>query len=135
MEIPFKVAELDHLVLRCRDQARMLDFYTRVLGLHEERRLDAIGLIQLRAGASLIDLVPAASPPSAAGANVDHFCLGVAVGDLAAVIIYLRGHGVAVAGDPAVRYGARGSGLSIYIHDPEGNVIELKQMPAGTAAR
>ena len=84
MEIPFKVAELDHLVLRCRDQARMLDFYTRVLGLHEERRLDAIGLIQLRAGASLIDLVPAASPPSAAGANVDHFCLGVAVGDLAA---------------------------------------------------
>jgi len=134
MEIPFKVAELDHLVLRCGDQPRMLDFYTRVLGLHEERRLDTIGLIQLRAGASLIDLVPASSPPHAASANVDHFCLGIEVDDLAAMLDYLRGQGVAIAGEPVTRYGARGHGLSIYIHDPEGNMLELKQMPAGTAA-
>lgn len=135
MEIPFKVAELDHLVLRCRDQARMLDFYTRVLGLTEERRVDALGLIQLRAGASMVDLIPAAGPaPTAAGANVDHFCLGVTVGDLAAAITYLRRHGVPIVGDPVERYGARGQGLSIYIHDPEGNVIELKRMPAATAA-
>jgi glyoxylase I family protein len=134
MGTPFRVAELDHLVLRCRDQARMLDFYTRVLGLHEERRLAAIGLIQLRAGASLIDLVPATSPPDASGANVDHFCLGVVVDDFAAALAYLRGHGVAIAGEPTTRYGARGHGLSIYIHDPEGNMVELKRMPAGTAA-
>lgn len=135
MEIPFKVAELDHLVLRCRDQARMLDFYTRVLGLPEERRLDAIGLIQLRAGASLIDLIPATSPPLAASANVDHFCLGVVMSDFAAALAYLRDQGVAIAGEPVTRYGARGNGLSLYLHDPEGNMIELKQMPAGTAAR
>jgi glyoxylase I family protein len=134
MEIPFKVAELDHLVLRCGDQPRMLDFYTRVLGLHEERRLDAIGLIQLRAGASLIDLVPASSPTHPASANVDHFCLGIEVGDVATMLDYLRGHGVVIAGEPVTRYGARGNGLSIYIHDPEGNMIELKQMPAGSAA-
>ena len=134
MRIPFKVAELDHLVLRCRDQARMLDFYTRVLGLHEELRLEALGLIQLRAGASLIDLVPASSPPDAAGANLDHFCLGVAIADFAATLAYLRDQGVAITGEPVTRYGARGHGLSIYIHDPEGNLVELKQMPAGTAA-
>jgi glyoxylase I family protein len=134
MNIPFQVAELDHLVLRCSDQARMLDFYTRVLGLHEERRLEAIGLIQLRAGASLIDLVPATSPPHAVSANVEHFCLGVVVSDLAAALTYLRAHGVAIAGEPAIRYGARGHGLSLYIQDPEGNKVELKQMPARTAA-
>ena len=59
MDVPLKIREIDHVVLRCRDQARMIDFYTRVIGLVEERRLDQIGLVQLRAGASLIDLVPA----------------------------------------------------------------------------
>ena len=112
----------------------MLDFYTRVLGLHEERRLEALGLIQLRAGASLIDLVPASSPPDAAGANLDHFCLGVVIADFAATLAYLRDQGVAITGEPVTRYGARGHGLSIYIHDPEGNLVELKQLPAGTAA-
>ncbi|MFZ2062465.1 MAG: VOC family protein [Candidatus Binatus sp.] len=64
MEIPLKVAELDHVVLRCRDQERAYDFYTRVLGLSEERRIAQIGLIQLRAGRSMIDLVPASGPRS-----------------------------------------------------------------------
>jgi glyoxylase I family protein len=129
MAIPLKVAELDHVVLRCRDQARMLDFYTRVLGLHEERRIAQIGLIQLRAGASMIDLVPAAEPRIESGTNVDHFCLGIETGDLRSTINYLRTNSVEVLGEPATRYGARGMGNSIYVHDPEGNVIELKQMP------
>ena len=62
MEIPLKVAELDHVVLRCSDQNRAYDFYTRILGLREERRIEQIGLIQLRAGRSMIDLVPASHP-------------------------------------------------------------------------
>jgi len=67
MERPFTVEELDHVVVRCRDQSRSLAFYTGVLGLPEERRLDVIGLIQLRAGRSLIDLVPADPPPTHEG--------------------------------------------------------------------
>jgi glyoxylase I family protein len=130
MEIPLKVAELDHVVLRCRDQSRMLDFYTRVLGLNEERRVAQIGLIQLRAGASMIDLVPASEPRVESGTNVDHFCLGIDAGDLAAAINYLRANSVEVLGEPASRYGARGLGNSIYLRDPEGNVVELKQMPS-----
>src|SRR6516165_8595693 len=124
MKIPLTVAELDHVVLRCRDQPRMLDFYTRVLGLSEERRIAQIGLIQLRAGASMIDLVPAADPRVESGTNVDHFCLGIETGDLPGVIDYLRTSAVEVLGEPATRYGAHGMGTSIYVRDPEGNVIE-----------
>jgi glyoxylase I family protein len=129
MEIPLKVAELDHVVLRCRDQNRALDFYTRILGLREERRIDQIGLIQLRAGRSMIDLVPATHPRAEDGLNVDHVCLAVEARDLNEVARYLRELSVEVIGEPAMRYGAHGAGLSIYIRDPEGNVVELKQMP------
>jgi len=131
---PLKIREIDHVVLRCREQPRMIDFYSRVLGLVEERRIDQIGLVQLRAGASLIDLVPATDPRIESGLNVDHFCLGVEVADLDEAIRYLRANAVEVLGDPATRYGARGMGLSIYLRDPEGNVIELKQMPAAGSA-
>jgi glyoxylase I family protein len=135
MAIPFKIAELDHVVLRCRNQARALDFYTRVLGLQEERRVEHLGLIQLRAGASMVDLIPAPEPAADGAGNVDHFCLGVVTEDLAAAAAYLRALGVEVIGEPETRYGARGLGRSIYVRDPEGNVIELKQMPAAFASR
>jgi len=129
MDRPLRVAELDHLVVRCRDQAQSLDFYTRILGLAEERRLDAIGLIQLRAGASMVDLVPADPPPTQEGRNVDHFCLGVEAKDMEALAAWLKGERVEVLGDPTPRYGARGNGLSIYVLDPDGNIVELKQLP------
>jgi glyoxylase I family protein len=128
MALPFETAELDHVVLRCADQARALDFYTTVLGLKEERRIDAIGLIQLRAGRSMIDLVPAPGPRAEQARNVDHVCLGIEAADMSEVVRYLRQHQVEVIGEPAMRYGARGMGLSIYVRDPEGNVVELKQL-------
>lgn len=130
MTIPFTVAELDHVVLRCRDQERALDFYKRILGLSEVRRVAEIGLIQLRAGRSMIDLVPAGAPRVEAGLNVDHFCLGVEARDLNETAAYLRAQSVEVLGAPETRNGARGMGLSIYARDPEGNVVELKQLPA-----
>jgi catechol 2,3-dioxygenase-like lactoylglutathione lyase family enzyme len=130
MDRPLRVAELDHVVIRCRHQARSLDFYTRLLGCAEERRLEAIGLIQLRAGRSMIDLVPAEPPPTHEGRNVDHVCIGIETADMQAVASWLRAEGVEVLGDPAERYGAHGMGLSIYVLDPDGNIVELKQLPA-----
>jgi glyoxylase I family protein len=130
MEIPLKVAEIDHVVIRCRDQNRAYDFYTRILGLGEERRIAQIGLIQLRAGRSMIDLVPAKEPRVETGRNVDHVCIGIEARDMKEVAAYLRSASVEVMGEPAMRYGAHGAGLSIYVRDPEGNVIELKQMPS-----
>lgn len=130
MDKPLKVAELDHVVLRCRDIDRALDFYIRVLGLKEERRIDQIGLVQMRAGASMIDLIRVDEARAQQGLNVDHVCLGIEAKDIAATAAYLRENGVEVMGDPADRYGARGVGKSIYVKDPEGNVLELKQMPS-----
>jgi len=129
MESPLKIAEIDHVVFRCRDQKKMLDFYTRLLGLAEERRIEQIGLIQLRAGRSMIDLVPSEGAPDERSRNVDHICLGIEATDMSAVARHLKECSVEVMGEPATRYGARGMGLSIYVRDPEGNVIELKQMP------
>jgi len=134
MAVPFEVEELDHVVLRCHDQDRMLDFYVRILGLTEERRLEAIGLIQLRAGRSLVDLVPDAGGAPREHPNVDHLCLAIATPDLDVVVRYLVTSGVETIGEPMVRYGARGYGPSIYCRDPEGNVVELKgpsEMPPG----
>jgi len=129
MDRPLRVIELDHVVIRCRDQARALDFYTRVLGCAEERRIEAIGLIQLRAGRSMIDLVPADPPPTHEGRNVDHFCIGIETTSMEALAAWLRADGIEVLGDPAERYGARGMGLSVYVLDPDGNIVELKQLP------
>jgi glyoxylase I family protein len=130
MEAPFKIAEIDHVVFRCRDQTKMHDFYTRLMGLPEERRIVQVGLIQLRAGRSMIDLVPADEKSADDNArNVDHICLGIEAADMHALVQHLKDHRVEVMGEPAQRYGAHGIGMSIYIRDPEGNIIELKQMP------
>jgi catechol 2,3-dioxygenase-like lactoylglutathione lyase family enzyme len=132
MAVPFDVEDLDHVVLRCRDQGRMLRFYVEVLGLVEERRLEAIGLIQLRAGRSLVDLVPDADPTPNDRPNMDHLCLAVAAADMDAVVAHLASAGAEIIGEPMIRYGARGYGLSIYCRDPERNVVELKRSDATT---
>ena len=124
-----EIRAIDHVVLRVRDRERALRFYCDVLHCKEERRLEALGLTQLRAGASLIDLVPADPPPTHEGRNVDHFCVGVVAADMDAVARWLRAEGVEVLGEPTERYGARGMGTSLYVLDPDGNIVELKRMP------
>ena len=127
---------IDHVVLRVSDLAAMLAFYVDALGCPIERRQDEIGLIQLRAGSSLIDLVPidgklgamGGAAPGPQGRNLDHFCLRVEPFDEAAIRAQLAAHGV-TAGALASRYGAEGEGPSIYLTDPEGNVVELKGPP------
>ena len=128
-----KIKSLDHLVLRVRDLDAMIAFYTDVLGLTVERRQEKIGLVQLRAGTQLVDLVAAdgllgrmgGAAPGREGRNLDHFCLNVEDFDLAAVTAHLQAHGVKV-GDSGLRYGAGGEGLSVYLADPEGNGLELR---------
>lgn len=121
-----RVAALDHVVLRVASLERAIDFYGRVLGLQIERELDTPRLVQLRAGASLIDLVPGEREP--APGNMDHFALRLEHFDPAALAAHLRQQGVEV-GEVRRRYGAEGYGPSIYINDPDGNVVELKGPP------
>jgi catechol 2,3-dioxygenase-like lactoylglutathione lyase family enzyme len=133
---PIEIRGLDHVVLRISDLSRSLRFYVDLLGCREERRSDALGLVQLRAGANLIDLVVVDSPLGriggpAAGAqarNVDHIALQLEHFDGAALRARLAEFGVE-AGEVAQRYGALGMGPSIYVRDPDGNVVELKGPP------
>ena len=128
-----RVREIDHVVLRVSDAAAMLAFYRDALGCPVERRQDDIGLIQLRAGRSLIDLVPVdgalgragGAAPGREGRNLDHFCLRVEPFDEATIRAHLEARGID-AGALASRYGAEGEGPSLYLTDPEGNVVELK---------
>jgi catechol 2,3-dioxygenase-like lactoylglutathione lyase family enzyme len=126
----FAIQGLDHVVLRVADLDRALRFYCEVLGCREERRLESIGLVQLRAGAALIDLVPAEGTPEVAGGNMDHFALRIEPFDEADLRAHLAGHGVEV-GEVARRYGAEGHGPSLYLQDPDGNTVELKGPPDG----
>lgn len=131
-----EILRLDHVVIRVGDLERALDFWCRALGCTVERRLDELGLVQLRAGASLIDLVPVGSPLGRAGGgppapdrpNMDHVALRIATFDEAALRAHLEKHGVA-PGDVATRYGAEGNGPSMYVKDPDGNTVELKGPP------
>ena len=127
------IREIDHIVLRVIRLDEMIRFYCDVLGCSIERRQDELGLVQLRAGASLVDLVPVdgklgkagGAAPGREGRNVDHFCFRVEPFDEAAIRAHLAAHGVQ-AGPVEPRYGAEGEGPSIYLQDPENNTIELK---------
>jgi glyoxylase I family protein len=126
---------LDHVVLRVRNLPAQIAWYESVLGCKVERVLPEFGLTQLRAGASLIDLVDVALPAGAGGGdldaggrNLDHFCLRLAAFSADEIKAHLTRHGVAF-GPVERRYGAEGHGPSIYFEDPEGNRIELKGPP------
>ena len=131
------IRDIDHIVLRVADLDAMLRFYVGALGCAVERRRDDIGLVQLRAGRSLIDLVPVAgelgraggAAPGPEGRNLDHFCLRVEPFDEPEIRRHLLAHGVH-AGPTETRYGAEGNGPSIYLSDPQGNTVELKGPPA-----
>ena len=133
-----QIREIDHLVLRVVDLEAMLRFYCDALGCAVERRQDKIGLIQLRAGRSIIDLVPVDGKlgkaggvaPGREGRNLDHFCLRVEPFDEADIRRHLESFGIEM-GSVEMRYGAEGEGPSVYLTDPEGNIVELKGPPAG----
>jgi len=133
---PFAVAGIDHVVLRVADIGRALAFYRDALGLPVERTVADLGLWQLRAGRSLIDLVAiegtlgrqGGAPPGRDGRNVDHLCLRIAPFDRDTLIAHLAAHGIP-PGEVARRYGADGFGPSMYVRDPDGNTVELKGPP------
>ena len=130
---PINIQLIDHVVVRVRDLAMMIHFYCDVLGCQLERGPGEFGLAQLRAGSSLVDLVDAAGPigrqgggaPHTEGGNMDHFCLQVHPWEQRAITAHLEEHKVEF-GSVEMRYGAQGSGPSLYLKDPEGNTVELK---------
>ena len=133
MANPIQPAGFDHIVLRIVDKTAMLAFYTEILGCTLDWDRPELGLTHVRAGASLIDLVTVdgklgqlgGAPPGPEARNLDHFALAIRPFDEAAIRAHLAARGVAII-DEGERYGAEGEGTSLYIHDPEGNTVELK---------
>jgi glyoxylase I family protein len=129
---PFALEGLDHVVLLVDDMDSAKAFYTDVLGCTIDRALPQFGMLQIRAGASLIDLVDIASsegawakPPIAGGRNMDHVALATGPWDRDALYAHLAAHDVAIV-EEGGRYGAKGEGYSVYVKDPAGNTVELK---------
>jgi glyoxylase I family protein len=129
----FKIQDIDHIVLRVIDLERMIDFYSNVLGCQVEWRRPDLGLVHMRAGSAMIDFVPVdgklgslgGAPPGKEGRNMDHVCLRVSPFDVGDVVDHLNSHGARV-GEIRPRFGAEGEGVSIYVYDPEDNLVELK---------
>ena len=129
---PYALEGLDHVVLLVDDMDAARLFYCDVIGCTVDNALPQYGMLQLRAGAALIDLVDIsgeagswARPEIAGGRNLDHVCLATGAWDEAAMRAHLAAHGVEIV-EEGIRYGARGDGLSFYVKDPAGNTLELK---------
>ena len=130
---PINITCIDHVVIRANDLDTMMAFYLDVLGCKLERGPGELGLAQLRAGQSLIDLVDVCGPLGLAGGdapdrnspNMDHVCLQVHPWNEDSIVDHLASHGIE-GNEVSMRYGALGMGPSIYLQDPEGNTVELK---------
>jgi glyoxylase I family protein len=135
------IQAIDHVVFRVKDLDAVSRFYIDVLGARWEKKQKEIGLYQLRVGTALIDLVPVdgkvgrmgGAAPGAEGRNVDHVCFRVLPWDGKAILAHLREHGIDA--EIVKRYGAEGDGPSIYLSDPQGNVLELKGPPWAPVAK
>lgn len=131
---PFSVERIDHLVFRVRDLDASVAFYESVLGCKVARRRPELGLIHVRAGVSMIDLVAidgklgsaGGEGPGVEGRNVDHLCLRVEPFDEEAIVAHLARFGIQPRGPASSNFGAEGVGLSLYFADSDGNLIELK---------
>jgi glyoxylase I family protein len=134
--VSIRLVGIDHLVLRTRDIAGLVRFYCEAFGCTVEKRRDDLGLVHLRAGRSMIDLVDVDGPlgkaggaaPGAEGRNVDHFALRVETFDADAIRAHLTALGATPSG-VMENFGAEGTGPSIYVRDPDGNTVELKGPP------
>jgi catechol 2,3-dioxygenase-like lactoylglutathione lyase family enzyme len=125
--MPLRITGFDHLVLRCADVETALAWYVDTLGLApvrvEEWRRGAVPFPSVRVSAgTIIDLIPTAGVVTER--NVDHFCL---VADRATVDAIAADPGTfRIHGEPGVRFGAQGDGWSVYVDDPDGNVVEIR---------
>ncbi len=127
---------LDHIVLNIEDDEAIIDFYTNILMLPAERLEDyrtgnaPFPSIRINQN-TVIDLFPKKLWEHEVSAgqgfrNLNHFCLSLTKKDWEDLHGRLRDHKIAISEGPVQRWGARGSGTSIYFSDPEGNMIEAR---------
>ena len=135
---PISVLGLDHLNLRVADLERALAFYTGVLGMRvvksNTRGDGSVSLVALRAGNCVVFLQPSpgyAPPADDKDSGLDHYSLEIEAHDAAALAAHLRAHNVPIVTGPVKLWGGHGDGTSIYVRDPDGHEVELKQYNLG----
>lgn len=127
------IVDIDHVVIRVRDPERIISFWKEALGCVVEKVQPDLGLVHIRAGTALVDLVDVngklgregGPAPGQQARNMDHFCLRIDPFNAEEIASHMVSRGIKVEA-PKRRFGASGYGPSIYIFDPEGNRIELK---------
>lgn len=122
------IEAIDHVVLTTRDEAKCIAFYTGALGMTLERYGD--NRLALRFGKQKINVhQPGASiglkAQSPTPGSLD-LCFLASV-PLDAVITRLRAHGVEIIAGPAMRAGGRGPIRSVYVRDPDDNLVEISE--------
>ena len=128
-----KITEMDHIVLRNKDVEESLRFYTEVLGLQAERvdrwRAGEIRFPSARINAdTIIDFFGSDQEPIGKEGikNQDHFCMVIEPTDMEELKNKFVEMGVAIQAGPGKRWGSHGDGISLYIYDPDDNVVELR---------
>ena len=128
-----KITEMDHIVLRVKDVEESLRFYNQVLGMPAERveqwRAGEIRFPSARINAdTIIDFFGSDQEPIAKDGikNQDHYCMVIEKTDMEALKAKFEAMGVGIQAGPGKRWGSHGDGISLYIYDPDDNVVELR---------
>ena len=128
-----KITEMDHIVLRNKDVEVSLRFYTEVLGMKAERveewRAGDVRFPSARINAdTIIDFFASDQEPIAREGikNQDHYCMVIEQTDMEALKDKFEALGVDIQAGPGKRWGSHGDGISLYIYDPDDNVVELR---------
>lgn len=128
------IARIDHIVLTVKDIAATIAFYTQVLGMQETtfgpgRRALSFGNQKINLHEAGKELELKAKTPTPGSADL---CF-VADGALAHVISTLNQRGIPIEVGPVARTGALGAMQSVYLRDPDGNLIEISEYASGAS--
>ena len=128
-----KITEMDHIVLRVKDVEVAMKFYTETLGLKPERieqwRAGEVRFPSARLNAdTIIDFFPSDQEPVGREGprNQDHFCMVIEPRDMDELKAQFEAIGVDIQAGPGKRWGSHGDGISLYVYDPDDNVVELR---------
>ena len=127
---------MDHIVLNVEDEEKMIAFYSEVLQMPPERlkeyRAGKVPFPSVRLNAdTIIDFFPKkmwqkSTEVEKRSENLNHFCISLNKKEWDKLLVRLDANDVDIEVGPAPRWGAHGTGTSVYFRDPEGNLIEAR---------
>ncbi len=127
---------MDHIVLNMENEEKMMAFYSEVLQLPAERLQEyhagEVPFPSVRLNSdTIIDLFPKKMWQKSAQAeqgheNLNHFCISLNKGEWESLMVRLEANNIETEEGPVQRWGAHGTGTSIYFRDPEKNLIEAR---------